>query len=117
MDDFNISTGIIRGKGVSGESELISADDIISGKVGQAIHFHSKGRIYPAVEQPQCFCSFYYCNGTMSLSFWARRYTSTFEHVITPASGLSVAYGTHAEGWFDAKEVFLEGFGMYSLIL
>ena len=58
MEDFNLSTGNITGKGVSGESNLISAGDLIEGKVGQAIHFHSKGRIYPRVDQPECFCSF-----------------------------------------------------------
>ena len=41
MDDFNVTTGIIRGKGITGESILISADDLIPGKVGQAIHFYS----------------------------------------------------------------------------
>ena len=36
------------------------------------------------------------------------------KHVITPPSGLTVAFRTHAEGWFDAKGIFLEGFGRYS---
>ena len=115
MDDFNLGTGNITGKGVSGESKIISAGDLIEGKVGQAIHFHSKGRIYPRVDQPECFCSFYYCNGTMSLSFWTRSYILFGKkHIITPPSGLTVAFRTRAEGWFDAKGIFLEGFGMYA---
>ena len=115
MEDFNLGTEGITGMGVSGESNLISAGDLIEGKVGQAIHFHSKGRIYPRVDQPECFCSFYYCNGTMSLSIWARPYMLFhLKHVITPLSGLTVASRTHVEGWFDAKGIFLEGFGRYS---
>ena len=99
MEDFNLSTGNITGKGVSGETNLISAGDLIEGKVGQAIHFHSKGRIYLRVDQPECFCSFYYCNGTMSLSIWTRPYMLFhLKHVITPPIGLTVAFRTHAEG-------------------
>ena len=100
---------------MSGESELISADDLIPGKIGQAIHFHSGGRIYPAVDQPECFCSFYYCNGTMSLSLWARSHTTIFQHVITPRddSGLVVAFndGNIPGGWFVAKGIYIENYG------
>ena len=114
MDDFNLSTGVVKGNRVKGGSTLISADDLISGKVGQAIHFHSGGRMYPAVDQPECFCSFYYCNGTMSLSLWARSYTAVFQHVITPRddSGLVVAFndGKIPAGWFRAKDIYIDGY-------
>ena len=116
MDEFNLNTGTITGKGVSGGSHGITADDLIPGKVGQAINFHSGGRIYPAVEQPECFCSFYYCNGKMSLSFWARRSTSTsLQHVITSPSGLTVAFNRDSAGsagWFNVKDIHVKNFGM-----
>ena len=121
MEDFNLSAGTIRGKGVSGESDLISAGDLIKGKVGQAIHFHDKGRIYARVDQPECFCSFYYCKGTMSVSFWARS-TPRHQHqqVITPSSGLTVvfqAHSAHAICWFNAKGIRLTAFGVYPYII
>ena len=90
MDEYNLTTGTITGYRVSGGSAAISADDLIPGKVGQAIHFHSNGRIYPTVEQPECFCSFYYCNGKLSISFWARRNSTGWGQAITQLSGFVV---------------------------
>ena len=118
MEDFNLVTRNITGKGVSGESDLISAGDLIEGKVGQAIHFHDRGKIYPRVDEPECFCSFYYCNGTMSVSFWARvRPRHQHQQVITPPSGLTIAINGNAVCWFDMKGKRVRGFGMYSFIL
>ena len=118
MEDFNLSTGSITGKGVSGESNLISVDDLIEGKVGQAIHFHDRGRIYARVDQPGCFCSFYYCNGTMSVSLWARvRPRHQHQHVITPPSGLTIAFNGNALCWFDMKGKRVRGFGVYTFFL
>ena len=101
MDEFDVSSGTITGKGVSGGSVGITADDLIPGKVGQAIHFG--GRIYPAVAQPECFCSFYYCSGKMSLSFWTKSYSTGYQEVITPQSGnpgLTVTFTSTAGGRF-----------------
>ena len=86
MDEFNLTTGITTGNRISGGSHGITADDLIPGKVGQAIHFG--GWIIPAVNQPEWFCSFHYCNGTVTVSFWARNQAPHLNsrHVITPAS-------------------------------
>ena len=104
MDDFNLTTGIITGNRVSWGSQGITADDLITGKVGQAIHFNG-GYIKPAVDQPECFCSFHYCNGTVTVSFWAKSYTTAFNHVITPqaTSGIGVAFATTARAWFNSE--------------
>ena len=111
MDDFDVSMGTITGNRVSGGSAAITANDLIPGKVGQAIHFG--GRIYPAVDQPECFCSFYCCNGTVSLSFWAKSYSTAFTQVITPSSGnpgLTVSFGTGSGGWFIATGIYMDGY-------
>ena len=84
MEEINLNTSTITGQGVSGEMYGITADDIISGKKGQAIHFHGGRHIYPSVPQPECYCSFSYCNGTMSLSFWTRLYSTGYKEVIIP---------------------------------
>ena len=111
MDHFDLNTGIITGYRVSGGSNGITANDLIPGKVGQAIHFYSGGRIYPTVEQPECFCSFYYCNGRMSVSLWARKNGGGGEHAITQKSGLVVAFRSTPGGWFTTHEVHFTGFG------
>ena len=108
MEEFDLNTGTITGKGVSGASTHIAANDLIIGKVGQALHFG--GWVAPAVAQPECYCSFYYCNGTMSLSFWARSSTTAFKHVITPPSGLTVSFDAKSAGWFRSSGVFMNGF-------
>ena len=112
MDNFDLNTGIITGHRVSGGSNGITADDLIPGKVGQAIHFYSNRRIKPAVDQPECFCNFYYCNGKMSVSFWAKEVTIGSEHAITQENGLSVVlkHGK-AGGGFRTHDVHLSGFG------
>ena len=111
MDEYNLTTRTITGYRVSGGSAAISAGDLIPGKVGQAIHFHSNGRIYPTVEQPECFCSFYYCNGRLSISFWARKNSTGWEHAITQPSGMVVILGQKLGGWFTTHEMHLGGIG------
>ena len=78
MEDVDLNTSTITGQGVSGGMHGITADDIISGKKGQAIHFHGGRHIYPTTPQPECYCSFSYCNGTISLSFWMRLYSTSY---------------------------------------
>ena len=116
MDEFDLSTGTIIGKGVSGGSNGITADDLIPGKVGQAIHFG--GTISPSVGQQECYCSFYYCNGTMSLSFWARTQGSYQGQSITPQafSSLTVTVGSLAAGWFNSEGKYLDGYGITSIL-
>ena len=63
----------IRGKGVTGTSSNISADDLIAeGKVGQAIYLHDGNRIILNSSKPECFCNFDLCNGTLSVSLWVQ---------------------------------------------
>ena len=58
MEDIDLNTNTITGKGVSGGLHSISANEIITGKKGQAIHFHGGRHIYTSVPQPECYCSF-----------------------------------------------------------
>ena len=109
MEDYDINTKTITGYGVSGTSPNIGVDDLITGKVGQGIKFG--GWMTPGVSQPECYCSFYYCNGTMSLSFWGRSRTTALKHVITPPSGRSVSWGTGSGGWFRAPGISMGGYG------
>ena len=93
MEEIDLNTSTITGQGVSGGMHGITADDIISGKKGQAIHFHGGRHIYPSVPQPECYCSFSYCNGTISISGWTRLYSTSYKEVIIPQKqiGLFVA--------------------------
>ena len=93
MEEIDLNTSTITGQGVSGGMHGITADDIISGKKGQAIHFHGGRHIYPSVPQPECYCSFSYCNGTISISVWTRLYSTSYKEVIIPQKqiGLFVA--------------------------
>ena len=87
MDDFDLITGDIRGTGVTGTSSGIMASDLVShGKVGQAIYVHDGARMFLSVPQPECFCNFDYCNGTISASFWVRSYgtSSRLQSIIRP---------------------------------
>ena len=111
MDNFDLNTGIITGYRVSGGSNGITADDLIPGKVGQAIHFHSNRRIKPVTEQPECFCNFYYCNGRLSVSFWAREVSTNSEHAITQENGLKIILNRKAGGSLSTRDVSLGGFG------
>ena len=113
MDEYNLTTRKISGYRVSGGSGSISAGNLIPGKVGQAIYFHSAARIFPTVEQPECFCSFYYCNGRLSVSFWARKNSIGWGHGITQASGLVVIFNQKVGGWFTTHDVHLGGFGEF----
>ena len=115
MDNFDLNTGIITGHRVSGGSHGITADDLIPGKVGQAIHFQraQNKRITPAAERPGCFCNFYYCNGRTSVSFWAKEVSTNSEHAITQENGLYVMLSRKAGGRFTTYDVHLNGFGEY----
>ena len=78
MDDYDLSTQTIHGKGVTGTSTGIIASDLISdGKVGQAIYLHDGNRIVLDSAQPECFCNFDLCNGTLSVSFWVKSFGTT----------------------------------------
>ena len=75
MDDYDLSTQTIQGKGVTGTSFGINASDLISdGKVGQAIYLHDKNRIILDSVKPKCFCNFDLCNGTLSVSLWVKSF-------------------------------------------
>ena len=53
MDDYDLSTQTIQGKGVTGKSSGINASDLISdGKVGQAIYLHDGNRIVLIQQNP-----------------------------------------------------------------
>ena len=97
MEDIDLNTNTITGKGVSGGLHSISANEIVTGKKGQAIHFHGGRHIYTSVPQPDCYCSFDYCNGTSTLSYWTRSYSTGYQEVFTSQLpiGLSV---THSGG-------------------
>ena len=78
MDEYDLSTQTIKSRGVTGISSNITADDLISeGKVGQAIYFHSGGNIILNSSQPECFCNFDLCNGTLFLSLWIKLFGTT----------------------------------------
>ena len=75
MDDYDLSTQTIQGKGVTGTSSGINASDLISdGKVDQAIYLHDGNRIVLDSTQPECFCNFDLCNGTLSVSLWIKSF-------------------------------------------
>ena len=75
MDDYDLSSQTIQGRGVTGTSFVINASDLISdGKVGQAIYLHDKNRIILDSVQPDCFCNFELCNGTLSVSLWVKSF-------------------------------------------
>ena len=78
MDDYDLSSETITGIGVTGTSSGITASDLIlDGKVGQAIYLHDGNRIVLDSTQPECFCYFDLCNGTLSVSFWVRSFGTT----------------------------------------
>ena len=75
MDGYDLSSQVITGKGVTGTSSGITTDDLISeGKVGQAIYLHDGNRIILDSVQPECFCNFDFCNGTISVLFWVKSF-------------------------------------------
>ena len=75
MDDYDLSSQTIQGRGVTGTPFGINASDLISnGKVGQAIYLHDKNRIILDSVQPDCFCNFELCNGTLSVSLWIKSF-------------------------------------------
>ena len=78
MDDYDLSSQTITGIGVTGTSSGIIASDLISdGKVGQAIYLNDGNRIVLDSAQPECFCNFDLCNGTLSVSFWVKSFGTT----------------------------------------
>ena len=78
MDDYDLSSQTITGIGVTGTSSgIIASDLILEGKVGQAIYLHGGNRIVLDSTQPECFCSFDLCNGTLSVSFWVKSFGTT----------------------------------------
>ena len=85
MDDYDLSTQTLRGKGVTGTSSNITNDDLISeGKVGQAIYLHDGNKIILDSAKPECFCNFDLCNGTLSVSFWVKSFgtSNRSQHII-----------------------------------
>ena len=90
MDEIDLNTSTITAQGVSGGIHGITANDIISGKKGQAIHLHGGRHIYPTVPQPECYCSYSYCNGTISLSFRIRLYSTGYKELIIPQKSIGL---------------------------
>ena len=85
MDDYDLSTQTLQGKGVTGTSSNITADDLISeGKIGQAIYLHDGNRIFLNSSKQECFCNFDLCNGTLSVSLWVNSFgtSNRAQHII-----------------------------------
>ena len=106
MEEIDLNANTITGKGVSGGLHSISANEIITGKKGQAIHFHGGRHIYTSVPQPECYCSFSYCNGTSTLSYWTRSYSTGYQEVFTSQLPIGLTV-THSGGrYFSTFWVF-----------
>ena len=74
MDDYDLSTQTLTGKGTTGTSNITDDDLISEGKVGQAIYLHDGNKIILDSSKPECFCNFDLCNGTLSVSFWVKSF-------------------------------------------
>ena len=84
MEGIDLVASTITGFGVSGTLVGFAEDDIGQWTKGTFLRFSSGTRLMPQVTQPECYCSAYYCNGKMTLSFWIAPYSSDLQHIATP---------------------------------
>ena len=76
MDSSDVNTQTKNGKIIYGSAilpQLVSSVGIVDGKIGDAVHFNAKGNLNFTISEPDCFCSFAYCeNNQTSIALWIK---------------------------------------------
>ena len=95
MEGIDLGSNTVTGVGVNGTTTNLMQDDLFQGIIGQSVRFLNGKRIVATVDTPQCFCSADYCQGTTTVSFWIRPYSSDLQHILVPDSFTGLACGIH----------------------